>query len=174
MLGGCALTPHTHTKSDIAHSPSSATLDGHKIRLRLGRMVSIKKYRQCLCRRRDAGIFLKFIHTYDYEWFVWVCCLLHSSIRSIAQERQNKAPNIHINVKYGRFNDTFSAPTCTVFICGVHWGPTECLTLSCTYTQALTAYHYVRVTNTTIDELELCAEMKQDNTHSHTCSGIYV
>lgn len=149
---------HTHIlRYTPWHFSSSAFVLCHKIRLRLGQMFSIKNI--------VAGEMLAFLlHIYVRIIRVRVCvCVCSAPIHLVAPET-NKAPNTHINVKYGRFNDTFWCR------CGVYIGPNRAEfdafgTDTATQLSLLRAHTEPRVTDTTIDE---------QHTHTPAAMGIYV
>lgn len=117
-----------------------------------------QKYR----RRRDAGLSSSYIRA-DHSSASVCVCVCSAPIHLVAPET-NKAPNTHINVKYGRFNDTFWCR------CGVYIGPNRAEfdafgTDTATQLSLLRAHTEPRVTDTTIDE---------QHTHTPAAMGIYV
>lgn len=153
MLDGCFHPTHPFTRTHPLTPNLTTRISLHQHRRRTPQNpfapwpnVLRQKYRQHRRRRRDAdGNFLK----YMYRSFVRMRLFAHPFVRGAhsgpGPEETNKAPNIHINVKYGRFNDTFR--TCGVC---VHRGSTECLALSCTDTHSTTTSPHTetRVTDT--------------------------
>lgn len=137
--------------------PFISIVGRRRIRLRLGRMFSITNIRQSRRRRRDAAI--------SSDVRVCESAPIHLLAERSAWET-NKASNIHINVKYGRFNDTFCTNVAPYMRCA-HRDRIESLALSQhRHTEPHTTSE-TRLTDTTIDEL-MCAETKQDTKHTNT------